>query len=76
MARPLLPTEGYAVAVPVTVQGDLRRAVADVPYHPSYTGSVLFRNTFDGQLPATDYPKVHVSEYTNYLLYCFQKQKK
>jgi len=32
-----------------------------VPLHPSYKGSVLFRNTFDGQLPATDYPKVNVN---------------
>ena len=31
----------------------------DVPYHPKYQGSVLFKNKFDGQLPATDYPKVN-----------------
>ena len=28
--------------------------------HPSYKGTVLFRNVFDGELPATDYPKVNV----------------
>ncbi len=48
-------------AVPVTLEGNSRRAQTDVPYHPSYKGSVLFKNTFDGQLAATDYPKVHVS---------------
>ncbi|KAL1760917.1 lung seven transmembrane receptor-domain-containing protein [Schizophyllum commune] len=31
----------------------------DVPYHPSYKGTVLFRNKFDGKLPAADYPKVN-----------------
>lgn len=31
----------------------------DVPFHPKYKGSVLFKNKFDGQLPATDYPKVN-----------------
>ncbi|KAH9950867.1 lung seven transmembrane receptor-domain-containing protein [Amylocystis lapponica] len=51
----------YCVAiVPVTVMPNSRRqAPTDVPYHPTYTGSVLFRNTFDGKLPATDYPKVN-----------------
>ncbi|KAG6832564.1 hypothetical protein H0H92_000193 [Tricholoma furcatifolium] len=44
--------------VPVTVTSYSTRAPTDVPYHPSYTGNVLFRNTFDGKLPATDYPKV------------------
>lgn len=47
--------------IPITVQPPLtRRADTSAP-HPSYTGSVLFRNTFDGQLPATDYPKVDVN---------------
>ena len=32
----------------------------DVPFHPRYQGSVLFKNKFDGQLPATDYPKVNL----------------
>jgi len=31
----------------------------DVPFHPKYDGTVLFRNKFNGQLPATDYPKVN-----------------
>lgn len=49
----------YCVAiVPVTVQS--KRADTDVPFHPSYSGTVFFQNTFRGQLPATDYPKVNV----------------
>lgn len=47
-----------AAIVPVTVIST-RRAPTDVPFHPSYTGSVLFMNKFDGQLPASDYPKVN-----------------
>ena len=31
----------------------------DVPFHPKYQGSILFKNKFDGELPATDYPKVN-----------------
>ncbi|TBU49906.1 lung seven transmembrane receptor-domain-containing protein [Dichomitus squalens] len=53
----------YCVAVvPITVMpagNSPRQAETDVPYHPTYTGSVLFRNTFDGKLPASDYPKVN-----------------
>lgn len=53
---------GYycAAIVPVTVLNPTaRQAPTDVPSHPTYNGVVLFRNTFDGQLPATDYPKVN-----------------
>jgi hypothetical protein len=28
--------------------------------HASYSGSVLFKNTFEGQLPAAEYPKIGV----------------
>ncbi|KZT02462.1 uncharacterized protein LAESUDRAFT_738744 [Laetiporus sulphureus 93-53] len=51
----------YCVAiVPVTVlQNTARQDSTDVPYHPTYSGTVFFRNTFDGKLPATDYPKVN-----------------
>ncbi|KAG2367769.1 protein PTM1 [Suillus spraguei] len=51
----------YCVAIlPVTVLNPTTRQVpTDVPYHPTYSGVILFRNTFDGQLPATDYPKVN-----------------
>jgi hypothetical protein len=29
--------------------------------HATYEGVVFFQNTFDGKLPAADYPKVNVS---------------
>ena len=45
--------------IPITVQSPSTRQ-ANSP-HPSYTGSVLFQNTFNGQLPATDYPKLDVN---------------
>jgi hypothetical protein len=48
-------------AIPVTVQNpSTRQADTDIPFHPSYKGTILFKNTFDGQLAATDYPKVNV----------------
>ncbi|KAG6876836.1 hypothetical protein C0992_011599 [Termitomyces sp. T32_za158] len=50
---------GYYSIVPVTVNTYSKRAATDVPYHPSYTGRVLFQNTFNGKLPASDYPKVN-----------------
>ncbi|KAK7041690.1 hypothetical protein VNI00_008979 [Paramarasmius palmivorus] len=49
----------YCVAmVPVTVRNAKSRQDAEGP-HPTYSGSVLFKNKFNGQLPATDYPKVN-----------------
>jgi len=61
-----VPNDGYycVAIVPLTVM-DMRRsevgARAEVPSHPKYTGTILFRNIFDGQLSAADYPKVNVS---------------
>ncbi|KLO20660.1 hypothetical protein SCHPADRAFT_918102 [Schizopora paradoxa] len=50
----------YCVAVvPVTVLSEKRQISTDVPFHPSYNGAVLFKNTFNGELPAADYPKVN-----------------
>ncbi|KIM70203.1 hypothetical protein SCLCIDRAFT_12757 [Scleroderma citrinum Foug A] len=52
----------YCVAiVPVTVISPTTRQTSTdlVPFHPTYNGVVLFKNTFDGQLPAADYPKVN-----------------
>lgn len=48
--------------VPVTVMNPnaVRQIPTDVPFHPTYDGAVLFKNTFDGKLPAADYPKVNV----------------
>ncbi|KAI0308170.1 lung seven transmembrane receptor-domain-containing protein [Multifurca ochricompacta] len=61
---PIRKTGYYCVAVvPVTVLQNSpsptpqKRQSSDV--HPSYRGTVLFRNIFDGQLAATDYPKVN-----------------
>lgn len=55
----------HPAIVPVTVINNNnnnapRQASTDVPFHPRYTGSVLFQNTFNGKLPATEYPKVNV----------------
>ncbi|KAL4241630.1 LU7TM family protein [Abortiporus biennis] len=51
----------YCVAIiPVTVmQTTTRQASTDVPFHPKYAGTVFFQNTFQGKLPASDYPKVN-----------------
>ena len=52
--------------IPITVQSpSTRRASSEALLHPSYKGSVLFRNTFNGQLPATDYPKVDVNGFAS-----------
>ncbi|ESK95509.1 integral membrane protein [Moniliophthora roreri MCA 2997] len=49
----------YCVAmIPITVRGAQTRQETSGP-HPTYSGLVLFRNKFDGKLPATDYPKVN-----------------
>jgi hypothetical protein len=55
-----LPIKYSLAAIPGTSQASNPRASTDVPYHPSYSGTVLFKNTFEGKLPATDYPKVNV----------------
>ncbi|KAI9512542.1 lung seven transmembrane receptor-domain-containing protein [Russula earlei] len=54
----------YCIAVvPVTVMqaasssSSQKRQSSGI--HPSYRGSVLFQNVFDGELAATDYPKVN-----------------
>ncbi|KAJ8702293.1 hypothetical protein PTI98_001024 [Pleurotus ostreatus] len=51
----------YCVAiVPVTLKNSAQdESGTDVPSHPVYEGTILFRNTFEGKLPATDYPKVN-----------------
>lgn len=62
---PVRKTGFYCVAiVPVTVLSDGGSSVSErqedtnVPFHPSYNGIILFKNTFNGELPASDYPKV------------------
>ncbi|KAF4604973.1 hypothetical protein EYR40_003756 [Pleurotus pulmonarius] len=51
----------YCVAiVPVTLKNSAQgESGTDVPFHPVYQGTILFHNTFEGKLPATDYPKVN-----------------
>ena len=51
----------FTAVVPLTLLSDTVNTggSTDVPFHPKYKGSVLFKNKFDGQLPATDYPKVN-----------------
>ncbi|KAM5539602.1 hypothetical protein V8D89_006711 [Ganoderma adspersum] len=53
----------YCIAVvPLTVKpaGTTRRqAPANSIHHTTYNGTILFRNAFDGKLPASDYPKVN-----------------
>ncbi|KAF8506739.1 lung seven transmembrane receptor-domain-containing protein [Russula emetica] len=53
----------YCVAVvPVTVLQTSSSALQErqsTDIHPSYKGTVLFQNVFDGELAATDYPKVY-----------------
>ncbi|KAI0267235.1 lung seven transmembrane receptor-domain-containing protein [Russula aff. rugulosa BPL654] len=62
----------YCVAVvPVTVLQTSSSALQErqsTDIHPSYKGTVLFRNVFDGELAATDYPKVNFY-FAMFLLY-------
>ncbi|KAG5644624.1 hypothetical protein DXG03_008102 [Asterophora parasitica] len=58
-ARQAQEITGPDAIVPVTVNL-ASRAPTDVPYHPAYSGRVFFKNTFEGKLPASDYPKVNV----------------
>lgn len=61
MTVPSYPFPTAIVPVTVMTPTATRQAPTDVPFHPTYNGVVLFRNTFDGKLPAGDYPKVNVS---------------
>ena len=62
---PVPKTGYYCVAIiPLTVSDQTgkrlsERASTDVPAHPTYAGTILFRNVFNGQLPAAEYPKVN-----------------
>ncbi|KAF5388543.1 hypothetical protein D9757_004631 [Collybiopsis confluens] len=53
----LVRNTGYYCVV--TIQGSVSRQDMPAEIHPHYQGLVLFRNKFDGRLPATDYPKVN-----------------
>lgn len=57
-----VPKTGYYCVgiVPVTLvnsRDDQERRAT----HAEYSGMVLFRNNFAGELPAVEYPKIHVS---------------
>jgi hypothetical protein len=68
-AEPIIyqvPKTGYycVAIIPLTVMDQTKRtlperAPTDVPTHPTYAGTVLFRNVFNGQLSAAEYPKVN-----------------
>ena len=47
---------GFVAVVPVTVISSERRD----EFNPSYNGVILFQNTFNGKLPASEHPKVNV----------------
>ncbi|KAF5352637.1 hypothetical protein D9756_005992 [Leucocoprinus leucothites] len=50
----------YCVAIlPISSSSPARQTSTDVPFHPEYQGNIYFKNTFDGQLEAIDYPKVN-----------------
>ncbi|KAF9513850.1 hypothetical protein BS47DRAFT_1382191 [Hydnum rufescens UP504] len=53
----VVPKKGYYCVgtVPVTL---VESSPTTTPTHASFKGTVLFRNAFDGQLPAADYPKI------------------
>lgn len=63
-----VPKTGYYCVgvVPVTTVNGRRSSgklqIRQDPTHASYSGSVLFRNEFEGELPAADYPKIGVSQ--------------
>ncbi|KAI1781678.1 lung seven transmembrane receptor-domain-containing protein [Ganoderma leucocontextum] len=70
----LVRKTGYycVAAVPLIVEPagtTPRQTAANLTHHPGYTGTVLFRNTFDGKLPASDYPKVNFY-FSMFLVYC------
>ena len=61
-----VPTTGYycVAIIPLTVNDQTKkrlseRALTDIPTHPTYAGTILFRNVFNGELPAAEYPKVN-----------------
>lgn len=59
-----VPNTGFycVAAIPLTVADSQKRqssgSGANIPGHPSYHGTVLFKNTFKGQLAAAEYPKI------------------
>ncbi|WWC60033.1 uncharacterized protein I303_102596 [Kwoniella dejecticola CBS 10117] len=59
-----VPKTGYYCVgiVPVTLvntRSDIPLDTRQNPTHAEYSGLVLFRNTFEGELPAVEYPKIN-----------------
>ncbi|WWD08697.1 hypothetical protein V865_006810 [Kwoniella europaea PYCC6329] len=59
-----VPKTGYYCVgiVPVTLinaRSDIPIESRQTPSHAEYSGLVLFRNTFEGELPAVEYPKIN-----------------
>ena len=49
----------FGAIVPFTLQNDESPETSDT--HAAFKGQIFFHNTFEGKLPASDYPKVNVS---------------
>lgn len=58
-----VPKTGYYCVgiVPVTLVNSRDDVQERRATHAEYSGMVLFRNNFAGELPAVEYPKIHVS---------------
>lgn len=56
-SRRSLPAKRDIVAVAKSTQSLATRQAT----HAEYAGMVVFRNQFDGELPAVEYPKIGVS---------------
>nr|XP_019050058.1 major facilitator protein [Kwoniella bestiolae CBS 10118]OCF28988.1 major facilitator protein [Kwoniella bestiolae CBS 10118] len=59
-----VPKTGYYCVgiVPVTLvnaRSDIALESRQSPSHAEYSGLVLFKNTFEGELPAVEYPKIN-----------------
>lgn len=48
--------------VPVTLVNERSGKSDKRQTHAEYAGMVLFKNTFEGELPAVEYPKIGVSD--------------
>lgn len=63
--RHVTKTGYYCIGVvPVTLIGSRDLSALDVraATHANFSGVVTFRNQFDGELPAVEYPKIGVSK--------------
>ncbi|KAJ3011419.1 hypothetical protein NUW54_g2183 [Trametes sanguinea] len=51
----------YCIAiVPVIAWQPKGTSASSIPGAPRYGGTILFRNTFNGRLPASEHPKLHI----------------